>query len=170
MNRINILECGSGQSTIAIADRLRSKGNGKIYSLEDNIDRFNLINRSIQQHELQDFCEIIHAPLIPCFKNISSSLWYEIAEFNPSEAIDILIVDGPAALTKGTTLSRYPALSQLKKFLAEDAIVFLDDTDRDGEAEILNRWLSENPDFQLDGVQHSSCAQLKRSISASMES
>ena len=40
-------------------------------------------------------------------------------------------------------LARYPALPVLADRLAEGAYILLDDTERDDEQEILNRWIHE---------------------------
>jgi predicted O-methyltransferase YrrM len=167
MGRINILECGSGQSTIAIANKLREKEEGKIYSLENSLDRFEMIRQSIFDHQLQQFCQVIYAPLTHCADSLSLNLWYDISELWPEEKIDMLIVDGPIAFAKDMTLSRYPAMIQLKRFLADNAIVFLDDIDRPGESEILERWKFEHPDFTIDKFNYRNCAELRRSTSDS---
>jgi predicted O-methyltransferase YrrM len=167
INRVNILECGSGQSTIAIANKLRERGAGKIYSLEHSLDRFEMIRQSIFDHQLQQFCQIIYAPLTHCADSLSLNLWYDISELWPEEKIDMLIVDSPIAFAKDMSLSRYPAMIQLKKFLADDTIVYLDDIDRPGESEILDRWKIEHPDFTIDTFKHRNCAELRRSISDS---
>lgn len=53
------------------------------------------------------------------------------------DRVDFLLIDGPKG--KGT-ISRYPALAELKDNLAERAVVILDDAEREPEEECLRRW------------------------------
>ena len=56
--------------------------------------------------------------------------------------IDALIVDGPPGGTD-RRLSRYPALPFFIEVLSPSALIILDDLERPGEREVLNRWESE---------------------------
>jgi hypothetical protein len=55
--------------------------------------------------------------------------------------IDLLIVDGPPALQDPT--SRFPALPLLLDHLSPDAVILMDDGDRQGEKEVVEKWCAE---------------------------
>ena len=56
-----------------------------------------------------------------------------------AELIDLLVVDGPPAFAAGHGMSRYPALPVLRERLASGATVVLDDIERPGEQEVVER-------------------------------
>jgi hypothetical protein len=69
-----------------------------------------------------------------------------------SPKLDLVIVDGPTAYEPGKAKSREPALPLNRPFLSERAVVILDDVNRKGESEILDRWLQDYPEFSLTRV------------------
>jgi hypothetical protein len=53
----------------------------------------------------------------------------------------LVICDGPPGATAG---GRYGLLPVLGERLAAEATILLDDSDREGEAEVLQRWMAED--------------------------
>src|SRR5206468_2274132 len=75
------------------------------------------------------------------------SHWYDEQKlkciFSTVKRIDLLLVDGPPVHGKELRYARYPAVSFFKDYLADDYTVVLDDINRRGEQEIVERWERE---------------------------
>ena len=161
-NRINILECGGGISTVYIAKILQGRG-GHLYTIEHNADWVEFLQKLLAQHDLTQYVSLVTAPLEDCPFNFyelnpsstpnkgsirqeESNLWYSldiIKDYLCDVEIDLLIVDGPPAYTKNTMYARYPAVPFLKQYFASDYAVILDDIRRSGEKKIVERWQQE---------------------------
>ncbi len=139
-----VVECGSGESTIAIAELLRRLGTGRVYSLEHHAGWAQVMRERIESEGLGRFAELIEAPLGPHPLAPAGCGWYgpEAPERLP-ERIDLLLVDGPPTFAAGAERQRYPALPALGPRLAPGAWVILDDAAREGEAWVLERWRAE---------------------------
>ncbi len=143
--RANIVECGSGISTFYIARLLKRRG-GHIHTIEHDADWAELLRKSLEEEGLQDHTTVIFAPLAKSSHTWSGSLWYDeekLASLKAGGNIDMLLVDGPPAYGKELRHSRYPALPYFKSALAADYTVVLDDINRRGEQEIVERWETE---------------------------
>jgi predicted O-methyltransferase YrrM len=134
-----IVECGSGVSTVVLARVVRQEG-GHIYTIEEDAEWGAHVSAWLDRDGTADAVTIIHAP----FEGKPGDGWYRRAALVdiPAE-IDLLVVDGPAALAPGRALVRYPALPYFHEKLAPGATVVLDDISRPGEQQILARWRSE---------------------------
>jgi hypothetical protein len=146
-----VVECGSGDSTIAIAGLLRRLGGGRLHSLEHHGGWAQLMRERIAKEGLGGFAELIEAPLGEHPLAPAGCAWYapEALACVP-ERIDLLLVDGPPAYMAGAERQRYPALPALAERLAPGAPVILDDAGRAGERWILARWRAETGlDFGL---------------------
>lgn len=155
-----IFELGSGASTLLMAYALKKIGGGKILSF-DHEEHFAQQTRAlIKEHELEDYAEIIHAPLKEQIINNSTWNWYDIpANVNVAQ-IDLLIADGPPAQTQ--KWARYPAFPFFKTLLHDNSVVVLDDTHRKEELKIAIKWAKENPDWILTQNRSARCAILSR--------
>ncbi len=100
----DIVELGSGVSTVILARLLRELGAGQLLAVE---------------HDQQ---------------------WAALE----GTAVDVLVVDGPPAWRPGSAHARFPALDMLAPFLAPGATVVLDDVERAGERDVLQRWSREH--------------------------
>lgn len=140
-----VLECGSGSTTVVAAACLALLGEGKIISLEHEL-RFKLqTEAALTLRGLQDFAEVIHAPLRPFTLGDQEYSWYEREEIGSiAGQADVLIVDGPPGSTGH--LARYPALPVLRPLLAPDCVILMDDGRRSAETAIANQWAQ---DFNL---------------------
>ena len=138
----NIIECGSGISTLYLASIIKSKGNGHVYSIEDDPKWADITHTYLKQCNLENYCTIVVAPLKDIEIDGLKTKWYDIFqnELNiPTESCGLLYVDGPKG--KGENdLRRYPAIPQLKNYLKSGSKVFLDDADRKGESIISEKW------------------------------
>jgi predicted O-methyltransferase YrrM len=141
--RTNVVELGSGVSTVYIAAQLR-RISGRVRSIEHDADWARVIEDRLEVAGLGGHGELIVAPLQPCDLSLDDTAWYAPAALAPlrDEPIDALIVDGPPGGPE-RPLSRYPALPFFIDALGPNALVVLDDVGRPGEREILDRWESE---------------------------
>jgi predicted O-methyltransferase YrrM len=144
--RDTILECGGGISTLYIARLLKQQGHGHLYTLEDNLGWIEVLQNLLKDQGLDDYVTLIPAPLVPCNLALDDNQWYDLTAANAilkEPTIDFLIVDGPPAYDEKRRRSRYPALPELKRVLASDFAIVLDDINRSGEAEIIEKWSAE---------------------------
>lgn len=138
----NILELGSGTSTIITAYSLEAAGiDGHIHSIEHQSDFTESSRRLLVSHGFADHVEVHHTKLKTLILNEQTYEWYTQDPLGPLQDIDLLIVDGPPVT--GDTPARYPALPVLFEKLADDAIILVDDYMRSIDSEMVNRWLDE---------------------------
>jgi predicted O-methyltransferase YrrM len=134
-----ILELGSGSSTSIIASCLMEIGSGKILSVEHDDYYASKTNELLVIEGVSDHSQVVTAPLKSYKLDRGVWKWYDInLQEHLNSKIDMLIIDGPPDKTQ--KLSRYPALPLTIKHLSKDCIIFLDDTLRNDEREILNLW------------------------------
>lgn len=134
--RETIVECGSGESTVAIARTLQRRGSGRLHSLEHDPRWHAATAARLSEAGVGSRVELLLAPL--------RDGWYDRAALDRLPvAIDLLLVDGPPAHLAGEI--RYPALPLLGDRLNPGAAVILDDIDRPGERRVVERWARELP-------------------------
>jgi predicted O-methyltransferase YrrM len=141
--RETIVECGSGESTVAIGRLLAERGAGRLYSLEHDPHWLAETAARLERDGAGERVELLRAPL--------RDGWYDAAAVERlPEAIDLLLVDGPPGDESADGLARYPALPRLARRLAPGALVIVDDIHRPGERAIVERWRREHGvDFEL---------------------
>lgn len=143
-----VVECGSGASTFWLATAFRQIGRGRVISLEHLHDYAEKSRAAIAEAGLEVWAEVIHAPLMTYNLGDRGFDWYQVDGLNLEDgAIDILLVDGPPESIGKK--ARYPALPLLRRYLAHDAIVLLDDCDRPGEIEIIEEWRRDHEGLVL---------------------
>jgi predicted O-methyltransferase YrrM len=137
--RINVVECGSGLSTVTIARALSAGGAGHVHALEHDPGWAATTREALDDHGLADLATVIDAPLVDG--------WYDRGALGhlPDRGIDLLLVDGPPAGDPGTERRRQAALPELADRLAPGAAIVLDDADRPGERWALDCWLAAFP-------------------------
>jgi hypothetical protein len=143
--RKNIIEFGSGISTLAIANLIKKNNlQCNFISVEDNNEWFNYISSFLSRNGLQKNVKIIYAPLERNNLALENNLWYSMETINKAlsneSKFNLVIIDGPGAWQPKLRLSRYTAVPFLINSLAEEFSIFLDDTNRKGEKEIMNLW------------------------------
>ena len=149
-DRTEVVELGSGVSTVVLARLLRERG-GRLTSLEHDPDWARVVSSQLEREGLAQIARLIQAPLEPHPRALDGAPWYAPAALDalPAHDIDLLLVDGPPGYGEGMALSRYPALPVLAERLAPGALVALDDAEREGEREILARWEREVPRWRF---------------------
>lgn len=144
-NRENIVECGSGISTLYIASLFKqySLNRRKIYSIDHNEEWIETLESYLDKLELSKYVQLIHAPLEHFESEFHEMKWYKTSILNKyfeNIEIDQLIVDGPPAFKESIKYSRYPAGIYFKNKFGKSYSIFLDDLDREGEQEIAEKW------------------------------
>jgi predicted O-methyltransferase YrrM len=139
-----VVECGGGVSTIYIAKLLATRGEGHLHTIEHDPAWADCLRGLLHRQSLEAFCTVTLAPLEPVG---SPSAWYAAAEVQRLGLadIDLLVVDGPPAYTRERRHARQPALPVFFDRLASDCTVVLDDIDRRGEQDVVDRWEREFP-------------------------
>ena len=140
----NILELGSGASSIIIGRFLQSRGKGKLVSIEQDEEYANKTRKLVEVNKIQDFVEVQYKPVKDVKIGNDNWSWYDIRELNYQEPFDMLLIDGPSP-NEDQKLVRYPALPLLKSYLREGASILLDDAFREDEKMVVRKWL-ENDD------------------------
>lgn len=141
-----VVECSSGISTLVLARCMQLNGAGKVLSLEHDPHYAQQTRAQLKQQGLQNWAEVLDAPLTPQALHGESWPWYDISSLPADIAIDMLVIDGPPQATR--KLARYPAAPLLVPKLAAQAHIFLDDAARNDEMAILQRWQDEFPALQ----------------------
>ncbi|WP_448003866.1 class I SAM-dependent methyltransferase [Agromyces bauzanensis] len=148
-----VVECGSGSSSVWLGYALRKVG-GRLVSLEHDRGFAEQSRSMLDEHDLQDVVEIRTAPLADFG---ASSIehgthrvqpWYDRESVGDLNGIEILFIDGPPGDV--AKYARYPAVPALLDRCAKDAMIVLDDAARPDEKAIVERWVAEYPDLQLE--------------------
>jgi predicted O-methyltransferase YrrM len=150
-----IVELGAGLSTVVFARYMRyvDRPGTRLVSADDNEQWLGMIDEYLARERLGDHAELVRSPRRPWARNRAvdgeddevwkyepPDRWYSaepILKALDGDQIDLLLIDGPKG--KGT-ISRYPALPELYEHLAQDAVVILDDAQREPEQECVARW------------------------------
>jgi len=136
----HILECGSGTSTVFMAQLQEQVCRGGTVTALEHLDRYAQKSRQfIEDHDLADTAEVINAPLEKCQVDGKTLTWYGISpERFEEREIDMMVVDGPPQSTG--PLARYPAAFVLQDYLADNYVIMMDDGDRSDEERAAHRW------------------------------
>ena len=143
-----ILELGSGASTIIMGYAVEQKGRGRVISLDHSKKYGAQTQQQLAAHALQNWAEVRHAPLEPVEFQGEAWQWYDLDTLGDELTIDMVVIDGPPRETG--PMARYPAVPALYEHLSAEAVVVLDDAYRDDEKAMLDRWMTEYDDFELD--------------------
>ena len=130
-----LLECGSGLSTVLFGIRAAQVGS-RVVSLEHDKDWYALLGKRLRRLRLDDsgltFARIV---------SNGDFDWYDEHEVISTGApFNFVLCDGPPSATRG---GRYGLLPRVFSRMATGALVVVDDSQRAGEAQIINRWLNE---------------------------
>ena len=145
-NRKNIIEFGSGLSTVYICLLIaKYKLDVNFISVDDNLEWIEKQNLILEDLGCKNLVNFVHAPIIDLNDtNITygaQQKWYDVKEIDPvvkDSNWDMVIVDGPQGSI--TPFSRYSAVPFLRKYLDSQPVIFLDDARRTDEMEIANEW------------------------------
>ena len=146
-NKKNVVEVGSGISTILLA-RLIKKNNlaTKVISIDHDANWQAIVAQCLENDGIREFVEFVSSPLV----QQGGYLWYDRSRIGlPKDFVaDTIIVDGPIG---NVAMARYGALPYLKEYLSNDCYtIYLHDTDRFDEQEVINRWVKMLPGAEID--------------------
>lgn len=145
--RRSILEFGSGISTIYISKVLSDYNiDVEFFSIEEDKTWADIVVKLIEQNNISLKPNIVVAALKPSKNSLDNLDWYDekvIGEAVRGKKFDMLIIDGPSAWKPGFQYARYPALPYIVKNLYQNASIFLDDANRDGEKQIVQLWMQQ---------------------------
>jgi hypothetical protein len=104
--------------------------------------------KALEKESLSEQATVVYAPLADTEYSWAGTKWYDEAKLEcvtsgDKGKIDLLLVDGPPAYGTELRYARYPAVPFFKPYLAQDYTVVLDDINRQGEQEIVERWENE---------------------------
>lgn len=139
----NILECGSGLTTLILARSCQLKGYGHVYTLENGEQYAEQTRSVLDTYGLQTYATVIHAPLVEYTLEDKSYHWYSLTELLV-EQVNMFVIDGPPGFIQKN--SRYPALPLLHERLADGCLIYLDDAAREDELEIVQLWQQQFSD------------------------
>jgi hypothetical protein len=147
--RRSIIELGAGISTVLIG-RLFQKNrlDARLMAVDHDGGWISTLEDLLKAEKLSEHIELVHAPLVPCALEGADLPWYDVSRLKErigTTRFDLAFVDGPPAFEPGKQLARYPALPFLLPHLADRFSIFLDDTVRAGEQEVLARWAKLSP-------------------------
>jgi predicted O-methyltransferase YrrM len=137
----SVVECGSGVSTVMIGNLFKGRGEGHLFSLEEDETWFGEMRTFIAAQGLDDYVTLLCAPVVDW---AGAGRWYDqsVAQLilDRFPHIDLLLVDGPQGKDEQ---SRYAALPYFGPILDASSLIMLHDLDRDAERAVLERWRTE---------------------------
>lgn len=150
--RPNVFEFGCGTSTILLGLALKKSG-GHLTAVEHNTTYAHQVRKALNEHELNDICTIIDAPLTEMTIGATSFFFYDCIETlsTLNRNYDLVFIDGPPGITQAD--ARYPALPVMAQHLANGATVVLDDAARHDEQEIIHAWRKAFPELDFTYVE-----------------
>ena len=143
-----VVECGSGSTTVVIADKLRQSGSGRVVSLEHDAFYAAKTTRLIELAGFNDVASVVEAPLRAQPFGDRIIEWYDrsIVEETIDGQIDVLVVDGPPQVSPW---ARWPALEVFYPLLVEDPVVLLDDGRTRDTSRAVRAWAEHFTDLDL---------------------
>lgn len=143
----NIVEFGSGDSSLIIAQRLRYHGAGHLYSIDHLADYQDRIGSRLEAAGLSEHVTFIHAPLVEGTFEGRPTRWYDAEILDRAlegVAISTALLDGPPSPTEDV---RWPALPFLEPRWAETARLLVDDGRRRYETAFTAAWVERHPSW-----------------------
>ncbi len=157
---VNIIECGSGLTTLMLARCCALNAQGEVCSLEHGPEFAMRTRAEVARHDLARHARVIDAALTRYTLDAGEYAWYALDDL-PDNDIDMLVIDGPPDFLQRN--ARYPALPLLFDKLAEHGVVFLDDAGRGDEREIVAMWQARFPDIHHEFIEtERGCSILRR--------
>ena len=133
--RGDILECGSGLSTVLLAVAAQKSG-VRVFSLEHQPVWKARVERALRNLGQRHSVCVLDAPL----RQYEGFSWYDTRVLPEGLQFDIVVCDGPPASTSG---GRRGLLPLMGAHLMEGATVYVDDAARPDEKAIMRQWSEE---------------------------
>ena len=149
-----VVELGAGVSTLVLGYALESAGSGRLIAFHHDAAQAQRTAGLVRRHGLERQVEVVHAPLQETRVAAEAWQWYgtEVEKRLVGERAGLVFVAGPPGSLQ--PLARYPARRRLAPFLADDAIIVLDDVARPDEWVVAERWLRDDPRLTLQRIAH----------------
>ncbi len=135
-NKNNVLECGSGLTTLLAGVIAKQKGFA-IYSFEHHPAWAAKVQRTLARFDI-DSVNIVVTPL----KDYGDYAWYSLPsaeQLMQIKPVSLVICDGPPHSTKG---GRYGVVPVMKDYFSDSVIILLDDAKRPAEQQVAESWCS----------------------------
>ncbi|MBB4640298.1 class I SAM-dependent methyltransferase [Rhizorhapis suberifaciens] len=140
----NVVELGSGASTLVTARALQLFQGGSLHSYDQHADFVGATGEWLAEHGLG--ANMHHAPLVPA-PGDWPGYWYKLSRL--PDVIDMLIIDGPPwsvhPYVRGAAEVLFPRIPP-------GGVIVLDDAARPGERIVARRWRRNWPDFEFELV------------------
>jgi hypothetical protein len=130
-----ILECGSGLTSILLG-LLAGRRGVETWSLEHIPEWRARVEGALRRYDVPG----VHIQLSK-LRDYEGFAWYDPPLASMPQQFQLVICDGPPGATAG---GRYGLLPVLGERLSTQSVILLDDSDREGEAEVLQRWMTED--------------------------
>jgi hypothetical protein len=144
------LELGSGSSTVVLARLCESLGGGaRVVSIEEAPTFASRTRRLLRRHGLLDRVSIVVSPVVRTQIGDWLGYCYEMSEASLAsvmggERANLVLIDGPMSAWTMRGDCRYGTLPLIRRWLADRALVIIDDAHRRRERQIINRWTAES--------------------------
>lgn len=145
----NIVELGSGLTTVLIAGVLHRRGEGTLTAIDHDETFARRTQDALRRSPAGERAQVVLAPLREqAFAGKRRVRWYDgavLADVLP-ERIDLLVVDGPPETSKW---SRWPAMEVLGPRIPRGGVVLLDDGRGAATTRAVFAWLRTHSGFRL---------------------
>ena len=141
-----IVECGSGSSGIWLGYLAEQIKPARVVCLEHDERYWRTSRDLVRAHDLDDVVDVRLAPLTEWKHGDRTYLWYDVAALDDLTDIGLLFVDGPPGTTGPE--ARFPAVPLLLPRCDDDAVIVLDDAEREEELAVSDGWLDEYPELE----------------------
>jgi predicted O-methyltransferase YrrM len=131
-----IVEFGASESTLALAATLKNGGSGSLTTIEHDADFAGKIQNRLRDYGLSDRVNFLTLPMreYESHRGLSKFMSYDLSRLDLD--FDVALIDGPIAGQFGVH-TRVVPLEWCAARLKSGGVVFLDDTSRPGETEII---------------------------------
>jgi predicted O-methyltransferase YrrM len=134
-----IVDLGSGASTLVMALTCERFGiDARIVSIDHEPAFAAKTQETLAEFGVTSFVEVRLAPITDVRVDDQMVPWYDVAAFDDLHDVDLVFVDGPPGAL--APMSRHPALPVLLPRLSAQALLVVDDADRDDERTMIERW------------------------------
>jgi predicted O-methyltransferase YrrM len=143
-----VVEFGSGQSTVIIASMIRNLGSGGLISVEHDPHHAAIIQRQLAACGLDGLVDLrlLELKEFPPVDGHSVGRSYPTIQL-PDAQIDVALIDGPPIANGRFT--RYPPLQWALDHLADQGSVYLDDSARRPERDLLAYLRKTEPELRI---------------------